>query len=996
MSNTSSAERRHLTILFCDLVGSTSLAARLDAEDYRDVLVAYQRRATEVVERAGGMVARYEGDGILAYFGFPAANEDDAERAVRAGLDLAGGMVVGDALDQDLTVRVGIATGVVIVDQLMHSKAADNPAVVGEAPNLAARLQDLATPNTVLISSETRRLVGGLFEFRDLGMQSIKGFAEPLRAWQVLRASDDLNRFEALRGTSPLVGRDKELDLLLAQWQCATTEGGRVVIVAGEPGIGKSRLALEFLARIRSQSPAMLRYDCSPGHKDSMLHPLLAQMQRAAQFHHYDSPEVKAKKLEALVAGSGQASIQVVALLGDLMGLPVSGRFAPLAVDVREKRHLLFESLVGVLVDLTRRRKTAVIVEDIHWLDPTSAELLEHVIVRAQQFPIVIVLTCRPEAKADWLRRSRAAVIDLAAIDALSAEAMAKEIAGSNLPDATLRSLVDRADGMPLFIEELTKAALEKLGKESPAKPSEGSSVPPNLQATLMWRLDRLGPARDVAKVAAAIGRDFGFELLQAVMEERKLEDLRALLGALLDAKLVIPIGLSKSNSFTFRHALIQDAAYSTLLRKERKALHGQIACALQQRFPEAVAMQPEIIASHFAKAEAFKPAVRYWQQAGGLAAARGAFVETARHLSEAAKLIQLLPESQERSHQQLSVQIALGQALMATSGYAAAESLQAFMRADELAAEVGSASERMEVLLGLFDIHYNRAELEQALAVAHQHMALAEQNQRYLARAHQVLGQCYSAKGAFIEAREHFQRALAKFAQAPEQSNSIGVFARQDVVSRALIAGVHHALGEPMLARAATLKSIERARELQNPLLIALASVTQLLTPVPGGSDPDPDRAGEVIRFCSRHGLKNFEIWARFARGAIAARRGDPREGILLMQAAIGAAEDMNSRLFRPVQLACLGGAHAKIGELGEAQRLLAEAIEIADRTGERQALPSLHRVYGEILFAAGKADQGQTQLKQALRVARDQHAKAELGRIEKSMLRVGAKDAP
>jgi len=993
VSNTSSPERRYLTILFCDLVGSTSLAARLDAEDYRDVLVAYQRRATEIIERAGGMVARYEGDGILAYVGFPVANEDDAERAVRAGLDLAGGMAVGDVVDQDLTVRVGIATGVVIVDQLLPSKAADNPAVVGEAPNLAARLQDLATPNTVLISSETRRLVGGLFEFRDLGMQSIKGFAEPQRAWQVLRARDDLNRFEALRGTSALVGRDKELDLLLVQWRCATTEGGRVVIVAGEPGIGKSRLALEFLARIRWQSPAMLRYDCSPSHKDSMLHPLLAQIQRAAQFHHYDSPEVKAKKLEALVAGSGQASIQVVALLGDLMGLPVSGRFAPPAVDALEKRHLLFESLVGVLADLTRRRKTAVIVEDIHWLDPTSAELLEHVIVRAQQFPIVIVLTCRPEAKADWLRRSRAAVIDLAAIDARSAEAMAKEIAGSNLPDATLRSLVDRADGMPLFIEELTKAALEKLGKESPAKPSEGSTVPPNLQATLMWRLDRLGPARDVAKVAAAIGRDFGFELLQAVMEERKLEDLRALLNALLDAKLVI---LSDSNSFTFRHALIQDAAYSTLLRKERKALHGRIAYALQHRFPEGVAMQPEIIASHFAKAEAFEPAVRYWQQAGGLAAARGAFVETARHLSEAAKLIQLLPESHERSHQQLSVQIALGQALMATSGYAAAESLQAFVRANELAAEVGGASERMEVLLGLFDIHYNRAELEQALAVAHQHMALAEQNQRYLARAHQVLGQCYSAKGAFIEAREHFQRALAKFAQAPEQSDSIGVFARQDVVSRALIAGVHHALGEPELSRAATLESIERARELQNPLLIALASVTQLLTPVPGGSDPDPDRAGEVVRFCSRHGLKNFEIWARFARGAIAARRGDPREGILLMQAAIGAAEDMNSRLFRPVQLACLGGAHAKIGELGEAQRLLAEAIEIANRTGERQALPSLHRVHGEILFAAGKADDGQMQLKQALRVARDQHAKAELGRIEKSMLRVGVKNAP
>ena len=984
MKNTSSAERRLLTILFCDLVGSTSLGARMDEEDYRDVLAAYQRHVTDIVERAGGTIARYEGDGILAYFGFPTSNEDDAERSVRAGLELAAGLTVGANVGQDLTVRVGIATGVVIVDQLVHSKAADNPAVIGEAPNLAARLQDMANPNTVLISSETRRLVGGLFEFRDLGMQSIKGFAEPLHAWEVLRISDDANRFEALRGTPPLVGRNSELDLLLDQWRCATTEGGRAVIVAGEPGIGKSRLALEFLARIRRPSPVMLRYDCSPSHQDSMLHPVLAQIQRAAQFHHSDSPELKARKLEGLVEPSDQASIPVVSLLGDMMGLPISERFALPTKDAREKRHLLFESLVAVLENLARRRHAVIIVEDIHWLDPTSAELLEKVIVRVRQLPVLVVLTCRPEARADWLRRSSAAVIDLAAIDVDSAQAMAKGIAGSDLPDATLRRLVDRADGVPLFIEELTKAALETLGKES------RSSMPANLQATLMWRLDRLGPAREVGRVAAAIGREFGFELLQAVMGDRKPEDLRALLGALLDAKLVVPIKLSDSNFFTFRHALIQDAAYSTLLRRERKALHGRIASELQQRFPEVVSLQPEIIAGHFAKAELIEPAVQYWQQAGDLAAAQGAFVETARHLSEAAKLIQLLPESRVRARQQLDIQIALGQALMATSGYASAESLQAFMIADELAAEVGSASERMEVLLGLFDIHYNRAELEQAMAVASQHMALAERNQRYLGRAHQVLGQCYSAKGAFIEARGHFQLALAMFTEAPEQSESVGVFARQDVVSRALIAGVHYALGEPELARVATFQSVERARELNHPLLLALASVTQLLTPIPGGLDPDPDRADEVIRFCSRHGLKNFEIWARFARGVIAARKGDPREGITLMQEAIGAAEAMNSRLFRPVQLACLGSAHARVGELGEAQRLLAEAIEIANRTGERQALPSLHRVYAEVLFASGKADDGRIELEQGLRVARTQHAKTEMERIEKSMLRV------
>ena len=982
-------ERRILTVLFCDLVDSTTLAARLDAEDLLDVLTTYQRRATEIVEQAGGLVARYEGDGILACFGYPVANEDDAERAVDAGLQLVQTINEGSNISEQFRVRVGIASGVVIVGDLVPSNAADTPSIVGETPNLAARLQTLAEPNTVVIAPGTQRLIGGLFEYRNLPTRDLKGFSPSVQPWQVIGRSAGVSRFEALRSQLPLVGRERQIDLLLQRWEQVKTGAGQVVLIVGEPGIGKSRLKLELLDRTSQEFSAVRRYYCSPRHTDSTLHPLLAQLQKAATFDRADSPDAQFKKLEALAAGSG-ISHKVLGLLAELMAISPGGS-ATLRLDPTRKRKILFDALAGGLKQIAQQRPAIITVEDTHWIDPTSRELLETIVHRIVGLPVLVILTSRPTDIPAWLSEAHVALIELGPVDDRSSERLIKQIAGAEgLPKQTVMDIAARADGVPLFLEELTKATVESHTSDNTRKtPSLQTipTVPGSLQASLMSRLDRLGSARDVAKHAATLGREFSFELLRAIDVDHSDTELRALLEQLISAELILPVSSFPSATFAFRHALIQDVAYGSLLRQERKDLHERVARALEEQFPETVIMQPEILAWHLTKAEHLEPAIRYWLEAGNRAAARAAFVEAVDQLTEGIRVCQLLPECRGRTEKELELQLALGPPMMATKGYAARESLQVYSRANELASQIGNPQQHMEVLLGLYNVHYGRAELHQALAVARQNLALVESVAGLEGRAHTLMGQTYAAIGNFLEAKNAFGRAIGIFSLEPEAPQSFGVFGSQHVVALAFIAGVHFALGEPQLAQAATAQSIQRARELRHPMSLALALVTELLTPIPGGLRADLALAEEATRFCSQQGLSNFEMWALFAKGAIVARRGDPREGIRTMHAAIETADKMSSRLFRPVQYATVASAHVKLGEIKEAIKLLEKALRIAEQTGEHRADASLRRVYGEVLAAAGQSEAGRREFMQALEVARDQHARAEELRILKSI---------
>jgi class 3 adenylate cyclase/tetratricopeptide (TPR) repeat protein len=987
--------------MFCDVVGSTALSARLDPEDLRDVLAAYQRQATAVVEAGGGRVARYEGDGVLAYFGYPAASEDDAERAVRAGLELAVGVDTGAIADK-LSVRIGIATGVVVVGELLRSGVADNPPVVGETPNLAARLQALAEPGTVVIADTTRRLTGGLFEYRDRGAQRMDGFAHPVQVWQVVKANRVRSRFVALRSrAAPLLGREAELDALLALWAQAKAGAGRVALVSGEAGIGKSRLALELATRVRGQARTVLRYQCSPQHQNSMLHPLLEQLQRAARLRRSDTPAANRDRLSALLGADVRTADGAIALLADLMALPAAARAHEPEADAQRKRELLFEALLGCLQRLAAERPLVLVVEDAHWIDPTSRELLALLVGRMRDWGMLLVVTGRPEFQPPWRNVAFAATIALQPIAAHAAEALVKRMpGGAGLAETTVRGIAARGDGVPLYIEELTRAVLDGGGLNAASEPGAAAAagIPAGLQASLMARLDRLGQTREVARIAAALGRTFTFDLLSAVTPDRDPAALRRELQRLVNAELIAPVpAVSPSaETYAFRHGLIQDAAYGTLLRSERRALHGQIAKALQDRFPETIATQPEVVARHFTRAEMAEPAIRYWLWAGKRAVRGWALLEAAEHFSEGIRIAGTLPPSEQRQRLELDLNMALGPVTMGTKGYAARESLEVYQRAEPLVAALGNTGERLMVMLGVFNVQYGRAELAEALATARAYCALAESHGVSLARAYGLMAQTHFAMGAFREAATEFRRSLEVYAASPEDIASLGVFGSQHVISLAIGGAVQFALDEPEQGQASFAQAIALARKMQHALSIALALVTDLLSPIPGGVNPDPARAEELVRFCAQHGLRNFEAWAEFARGAVFARRGDAREGIRVMRAAVDVAESMSSRLFRPVHLATIASAHARLRELDVALLLADEAIAIAARTGEGRADSALHRLRGELLFAVGKKGDGEQSLLTALQVARSQQARAEERRAQEAIARLMGKPPP
>lgn len=637
----SSAERRQLTVLFCDLVGSTALASRLDPEDLRSVIAAYHHRVAEIVGGFDGFIAKYMGDGVLVYFGYPQAQEDDAERAVRAGLALA--EVIGRLPTPGglLQVRIGIATGLVVVGDLIGTGPAQERTVVGETPNLAARLQALAEPGAVVIAASTHRLVGGLFEYEDLGAVKAKGFAEPVRALRALRESVLQSRFEALRsGETPLVGRVEEIELLLRRWERATNGDGQVVLLSGEPGIGKSRLAAVFQERLQDEPHTHLRYFCLPHHQDSALHPIIAQFERAAGFEREDAPATRLAKLEALLAPAMPPD-EDVALLAELLSIP-TGNSYPAAIGTPQRRkEKTFETLLRLLAALAQRQPMLMIFEDLHWIDPTSQELLDLVVERAPGSSILLLLTFRPEFVPPWTGQAHVATLVLNRLERREGAALVERIAGDKtLPSNIVAEIVERADGVPLFVEELTKAVVEGAATDRPdrtgvvsAAPAPMLAVPATLHASLMARLDRLGLAvKEIAQVGAAIGREFAYERLAAVTDRTDAE-LEAGLHQLVTAGLMFRRGTPPQAFYTFKHALVQDAAYGTLLRDKRRELHGRIATVLEERFPETAGTQPELLARHFTEANIVERAAEYWLRAGYRAKEAYANREAISHL---------------------------------------------------------------------------------------------------------------------------------------------------------------------------------------------------------------------------------------------------------------------------------------------------------------------------------------------------------------------------
>jgi class 3 adenylate cyclase len=756
--------------MFCDLVGSTALSTRHDPEDLRELIGDYHRAVADTVGRLDGFVAKYMGDGVLIYFGYPQAHEDDAERAVRAGLAVieAVGKLPGR---EDLSVRLGIATGLAVVGDLIGEGAAQERGVVGETPNLAARLQALAMPGTLVIAEATRRQVGGLFDLADLGPQALAGFAEPQPAWRVIGESGMLSRFEALRsGETPLVGRDEELDLLLRRWMQAKSGEGRVVLISGEPGIGKSRLTAALSERIETEPHTRLRYFCSPHHQDSALYPFIAQLERAAGFVRDDTVEARLGKLRTVLA-PGAPDDDDFALLSELLSLPNNA--AALNLSPQRKRENLFEAMLNQLEAEARQRPVLMVFEDAHWIDPTTRELLDLTVDRVRHLPVLLVITFRPEFQPPWGGRSQVASVALNRLGERDGEALVQTLAGNTaLAAEIIAEIVERTDGVPLFVEELTKAVLESVeqGDRVAAVLATTSlaalSVPATLHASLMARLDRLGPtAKEIAQIGAVLGREFGYELIEPVAQ-RSAAELQAALDQLGEAGLLFCRGTPPHSSYLFKHALVQDAAYSTLLRGRRQELHARVADTLERaRVIDRAAVRPEILAYHLAQTLSTDRAVAYLREAAQVAAGRWANAEAVQHLSRARELSSRLDDGPAKRKLELAILLELGPMLLRVEGFLSASVEEVYRLAQGLCAEGDNAEQRFAASWGLWFVtqHQHQSRLGHARQLAEELIGLGEASQDpgLLLQAHHSAWTTLFALGDDCTALRHAEEGI-------------------------------------------------------------------------------------------------------------------------------------------------------------------------------------------------------------------------------------------
>jgi class 3 adenylate cyclase/predicted ATPase len=1003
-------ERRQLTVMFADLVGSTVLASRLDPEEMREVLRAYQDAVAGEVARYAGHVAKLMGDGVLCYFGWPRAHEDEAERAVRAGLAVV--EAVGRLATPDggtLAARVGIATGLVVVGDLIGAGAAEEEAVVGETPNLAARLQAVAEPGNVVLAPSTRRLAGDLFAYADLGTHVLKGFAEPVRAWRAIGPGRTLSRFEA-RGAAalmPLVGREEELALLLRRWTLACKGEGQVVLLAGEPGIGKSRLLRALRDSLAAEAHQALRYHCSPYHTNTALHPVIEQLERAAGFGREDAAGARLAKLEALLAKGAADVARAVPLVADLLSVATEGRYPPLELTPPRQKELTFATLLDQLVGLAARRPVLVALEDAHWIDPTTLELFGLVVDRVRNLPALVVITFRPEFAPPWPHQAHVTTLTLTRLSRRQAAALVDRVAGGQpLPAAVREQIVAKTDGVPLFVEELTKAVLEAgLAREDAERRAVvvGSplalAIPDTLQDSLMARLDRLAPVKEVAQIAACIGREFPYELLAAVAPLRR-DQLDHALAELSSAELIFRCGTPPAATYTFKHALVQDAAYQSLLKSRRHQLHARIARVLEERFPETAETQPEMAARHCTEAGLIPKAIGYWHKAGRQAVARSALKEAVAHLSAGLDALNAMPWSAERDRQELELQVTLGAALLAVRGQAAPETGQAFARARQLAEQLGDTPQLLQVLYGLSAHHNTRADLHAGGEAAGMLLRLAQEagDAAGWANGHRMVGITSLAIGELTTARTHLEAAI-EVPGAFDHPDAAWQYAMDPWVTASgwlawpLLLG-----GYPEQAWARHQESLVRARAKGHPNTLA-----QVLYCGCAFHQLRDDSKGVGELAAALGGLATeqaFPFWGAIAtifEGWTLARAGETGLAAERSRTGLAAYRATRAELWQPYFLALAAGVHQGASRTLEALQLLDEALERVTGTRERWYEAELRRLRGELLRRTASADTAEMEVcfRKALDVAQEQGAKWWELRAAASLARLWAKQA-
>ena len=930
------AERRQLTVLFCDLVDSTVLASQLDPEELRDVVRAYQEACAKVIARFEGHIAQYLGDGLLVYFGYPLAHEDDAQRAVRAGLGIVEALgQLNTRLAQErgvhLAVRLGSHTGLVVVGEVGGGTRQEQLAL-GETPNLAARLQGIAAPNTLVVSAATLQLLGGFFTYQSLGTSVLKGLAQPIEVYQVLHESMARSRLEAAgsTGLTPLVGREQEVALLRERWAQVKDGLGQVVLLSGEAGIGKSRLVQVLKEQVATEPQAWLTpCQCSPYYQNTALYPLIDLLERVVlRFDREESPQQKLSKLEGHLVQYGFPLAEAVPLYASLLSIPLTADYAPLPMSPEQQKQKTLQALLTTLLRIAAQQPVLFVMEDLHWVDPSTLEFLSLLVDQGPTARILALLTFRPDFSPPWTGRSHLTQVTLPRLPRRQAAEMAGRVAhGKTLPAEVMEQVVARTDGVPLFVEELTKMVLESgLLQEREERyeltgPLPPLAIPTTLHDSLMARLDRLATVKALAQLGATLGREFSYALLQAVSPWDE-GTLGRGLHQLVEAEFLYQQGLPPEATYRFKHALIQETAYQSLLRSTRQQYHQRIAQVLEARFPESCETQPELLAHHYTEAGLAEQAIGYWQRAGQQASDRSANLEAISHFTTGIELLKTLPETPERTQQALTLHIALGAALQMTKGHAAPEVEHAYTQAHALCQQVGETPELVPVLFGLWRFYNARPQLHTARELGETLLRLAQRahDPALAVLAHYALGVTWFWLGALPAARQHLEEGIARY--TPDQRRAPVFRMGQDpgVGCRAYAARTLWLLGYPEQALARLHEALALAHELSHPYSLAwarcwAAMVSQFRRDVPAVHE----HAEAAVALSTEQG---FPLWAAMGtilRGWALAMQGQGEEGMAQVRQGIAAWRATGAALFVPylctvlAEVCCPPGPHGR-----------------------------------------------------------------------------------
>jgi TOMM system kinase/cyclase fusion protein len=981
-----SGERRHLTVMFCDLVDSTGLTQRLDAESYRQLMWAYQARAAEAVERYGGHVAQYLGDGLLVYFGHPQAHEDDAERAVRAGREVLRGLeVLNPRLEAEhgvaLAARIGVHTGPAVVGE-MGSGATKEVLALGDTPNIAARLEAFAEPGTLVISEATRRLVAGLFVTEDRGTPELKGIAEPLRVYRVLQPSGVTSRLDRAARLTPFVGRAEELALLHARFERAQEGQGQAVLIGGEAGIGKSRLVHRLREKLREHPHSWLECRTSAYTQSSAFRPVIELLEQALGFEEGQASEEKVERLERGLAHAGLDPEEAVPLFASLLSLRLPERYAPLEISPQLQRQKTLEALLAWVLALGEKQPVVLLVEDLHWADPSTLEWLGLLIEQCPTARVLLLPTFRPDFEPTWPGRDHVLALRLNRLNPRHAkELVAAAISGEALPGELVDRLATRSDGIPFFVEELAKGAVEAgLGQ---AGPLAGLEIPETLQDSLMARLDRLGDAKQVAQLGSAIGREFPFALLKAVAPLKEVA-LREGLGRLAEAELLYQRGLPPKAVYTFKHALLQDTAYESLLESQRRELHGRIADALEKHFPDRVAREPEEIARHLEKAGRGERAIAHYRRAGERAVHHSAHPEAIAHLHRAMELLGALPESTERDRQELALYTTLGEALALSRGVESPEVEQLYARARQLSEQLSDATELFRTLDGLAAMHWGRAEWERARELEEELLRLAQETgdpaQLLVGYWNVANGSYY--RGDFLRARRHAAEAI-KIYDPEDYRNRHYPYNRADAGIVALGVASHALwqLGYPAQALAKRHEAQALARDLADPLrdatvLTHSAELRLFRREYPAALE----EAEALVEFGRDRGFLFHLAVGAIRRAQALALLGQLDEGIAGILATLDASRATGLHWGASHWLAELARALGRAGRVEEGLSAAAEARAFVTRTQERFVEAEVHRIQGDLFLTLPTPDppRAEAAFREALEVARRQSARS------------------